>query len=157
MNKGELRAIWIKRAKRGPMDTVDEARLITGRGIVGNANQGGRRQVTIIEEGIWQSLMKDLDGNLAPSARRANLLVRGIALANSRGRVLQIGECRIRIFGETRPCERMDEALQGLREAMKSDWGGGAFGEVLNDGRIAVGDCAQWLEELPNQEGREAV
>jgi MOSC domain-containing protein YiiM len=140
MNSGELRAIWIKRAKLGPMDAVKEAELITARGIVGNANQGGRRQVTIIEEEIWQNLMNDLRGQLSPAARRANLLVRGITLANSRGRLLRIGDCRIRILGETRPCERMDEAMPGLREALKPNWGGGAFGEVLNDGRIAVGD-----------------
>ncbi len=140
MNSGELRAIWIKRAKLGPMDAVEEAELISARGIVGNANQGGRRQVTIIEEEIWQGLMKDLNGQLSPAARRANLLVRGITLANSRGRLLRIGDCLIRILGETRPCERMDEAMPGLREALKLNWGGGAFGEVLNDGRIAVGD-----------------
>jgi MOSC domain-containing protein YiiM len=140
MNSGELRAIWIKRAKLGPMDAVEEAELISARGIVGNANQGGRRQVTIIEEEIWQGLMKDLHGQLSPAARRANLLVRGITLADSRGRLLRIGDCLIRILGETRPCERMDEAMPGLREALKPNWGGGAFGEVLIDGRIAVGD-----------------
>ena len=140
MQTGQLRAIWVKRAKRGPMDAVEKAELIAGRGIVGNANQGGRRQVTVIEEEIWQNLMNELNGQLSPSSRRANLLVRGISLANTRGRVLRIGECRIRIFGETRPCERMDEALQGLRDALKPNWGGGAFGEVLTDGEISVGD-----------------
>lgn len=47
---GTLRGIWIKRARLGPMDAVDHAALIENRGIVGNANQNGRRQVTIIEE-----------------------------------------------------------------------------------------------------------
>lgn len=155
MSKGQLRAIWIKRAKLGPMDAVDRVELIAARGIVGNANQGGRRQVTIIEEEIWQNLMKELNVDLSPQARRANLMVRGIALANTRGRVLRIGECRIRIFGETRPCERMDEALQGLREAMKPNWGGGAFGEVLNDGQISIGDEVGWEEVASPADGRE--
>src|ERR1041384_2225295 len=102
-DNGRLQAIWIKRMKRGPMDAADSASLIAGRGIVGNADQGGRRQITIIEQEIWQSLMTNLDSSLPPSTRRANLLVSGIKLANSNGRILKIGLCRISIFGETRP------------------------------------------------------
>lgn len=133
--------------KRGPMDAADSATLVAGRGLQGNANQGGRRQVTIIAQERWQELMQQLNADISPSARRANLMVKGIMLENSRGRVLRVGNCRIRIFGETRPCERMDEALEGLREAMKSHWGGGAFGEVLDDGEIRVGDAVGWEEE----------
>ena len=29
---------------------------------------------------------------------------------------------------------------------MKANWGGGAFGEVLDDGQIAVGDAVHWVE-----------
>jgi MOSC domain-containing protein YiiM len=144
MSEGRLGAIWIKRMKRGPMDPVDEANLVAGRGIERNANQGGKRQVTLIEQEIWEELMRDLDASLSPSARRANLMVNGISLAESGGRVLRIGSCRIQIYGETRPCERMDEALEGLREALKPNWGGGAYGEVLDDGRIKVGDAVSW-------------
>jgi MOSC domain-containing protein YiiM len=74
-------------------------------------------------------------------------LVAGTALAGSRGRVLRVGPCRIRIFGETKPCEQMEAALTGLRAAMYPDWAGGAFGEVLDDGRIAVGDPVGWVAE----------
>jgi hypothetical protein len=38
----------------------------------------------------------------------------------------------------------MEEALPGLREAMKADWGGGAFGEILAGGQINVGDDVYW-------------
>ena len=146
MNRGKLEAIWIKRMRRGPMDPADSAELKAGRGIVGNANQRGKRQVTIIEQEKWEELMRGLGGSLLPSARRANLMVKNIRLAESRGRVLRVGSCRIRIYGETRPCERMDEALQGLRQAMSKGWGGGAFGEILDDGSIKVGDAVCWEE-----------
>ena len=142
-----LEAIWIKRARRGPMDPVGEARLRAGAGIVGNANQGGRRQVTIIEREIWDALMHDLGGDESPSGRRANLMVSGISLAQTRGRTLRVGSCRIRVLGETKPCERMEELLPGLREAMYPEWRGGAFGEVLDDGAIAVGDAVMWDED----------
>lgn len=146
MNVGQLKAIWIKRAKLGPMDSSNSASLIVGKGIVGNANQGGKRQVTIIELEVWQQLMKNLNAELDPNTRRANLMVSGISLFKSSKQILRIGNCRLRILGETKPCERMDKAFQGLREAMQSNWGGGAFAEVLEDGEIFVGDCVGWEE-----------
>jgi MOSC domain-containing protein YiiM len=139
---GRLEQIWIKRFRRGPMDAVAEARLEEGLGITGNANRGGKRQVTLIEQEVWQQHMDRLHGNLDPSSRRANLMISGCALRESRGRVLRIGECQIMIRGETKPCERMDEALAGLREVMFAEWGGGAFGEVIAGGAIRVGDPA---------------
>lgn len=144
---GRLDAIWIKRMKRGPMDPATEAALVAGRGIRGNANQRGKRQVTIIERERWDALMKELGADLSPSTRRANLMVSGVSLAGMRGRVLRIGACRVRIYGETKPCERMDEALPGLQQAMRPNWGGGAFGEILDDGVIHIGDAVSFEEE----------
>lgn len=148
MNPGRLEAIWIKRAHRGPMDAVPEAELIAGEGLRGNADQGGRRQVTLIERERFTAQVSALGATLNPAARRANLMLSGIELTNSRGRTLQLGATRIRILGETKPCERMDEALPGLRRAMTDNWGGGAFGEIVEGGRIALGDAARW-EDAP--------
>jgi MOSC domain-containing protein YiiM len=145
---GRLEAIWIKRAKRGPMDPVGRAALVTRRGLAGGVRQGGVRQVTILSRETWDRLTHDLPGPPEPGVRRANLLVSGVELEHSRNRILSVGGVRIRIAGETRPCEQMDEACPGLRERLAVPWGGGAFGEVLDDGEIAVGDPVS-LDDAP--------
>ena len=142
---GELLKIWIKRTSGEPMDAVESARLEQGRGLVGNAHQGGRRQVTLIDADKWAETMRELgDPEVDPVARRANLLVRGIDLEESRHRVIRIGDCRLEVRGETRPCKQMDRAWDGLREALKPGWRGGAFAEVLDGGEITIGQAVAW-------------
>ena len=141
---GTLECIWVKRGKGGPMDPVDVALLEVSAGLRDNANRGGKRQVTIISRERWSELMDALGADLSPRARRANLLVSGLNLENSRGRVLRVGTTRLRINGETRPCEQMEAAHAGLQELMKERWGGGAFAEVVEGGEIHVGDDVGW-------------
>ncbi|NNF57520.1 MAG: MOSC domain-containing protein [Rhodothermaceae bacterium] len=142
---GRLERIVLKRFRRGPMDPVERAELVEGRGLVGNADQGGKRQVTLLDAAVWEALMAELGTDRPPSTRRGNLVVRGLDLANSRGQTLQISTAQIRIYGETKPCERMDEAVPGLKALMYPDWRGGAYGQVLRGGVIAVGDAVWWI------------
>ena len=140
-----LRQIWVKRAHRGTMDPAERAILVAGRGITGNADRGGRRQVTLIDLERWHELMDRLGSDLDTSARRANLVLDSLDLFDARGKTLRIGGTRLRILGETRPCERMDEALPGLQAAMRERWGGGAYAEVIEGGEISVGDTVEWV------------
>lgn len=141
---GKVERIWSKRAHRGPMDPVEQATLEAGRGLVGSANYGGRRHITIISAERWAELTAVLGADVEPAARRANLLVSGIDLFESRNRTLRVGSCRLLIGGETRPCERMEEAHPGLQEAMRSRWGGGAWATVETGGEIRNGDAVSW-------------
>lgn len=145
--RGRLEAIWIKRAHGGPMDAVHAATLVANQGIEGNADRSRRRQVTIIEREVWDGLMARLGAKLDPTTRRANLMLSGVQLADTRDRTLAIGPCRIRILGEVKPCEQMEAALPGLEAAMYDGWRGGAFGEVVVGGEIAIGDAATWTDE----------
>ena len=141
----QLEQIWIKRMRGGPMDPAQKASVVAGKGIVGNANQGGRRQVTIVSNKHWEQVTAPLGETPDPRLRRANLLVSDVDFTQARGRILKIGAVRVRILNQTRPCEQMEEAAPGLEAAMGVPFGGGAFGEVLDDGEIRVGDPVELL------------
>lgn len=143
---GEIAAIWRKRFKRGPMDPLDEAQLVAGKGLAGNANQGGKRQLTIIDEAAWSDAARELGIDVPPQTRRANVMLRGLDLEQTRGKLLRLGECIVRVYGETRPCNQMEEAQRGLQDALDPHWRGGVFCEVLQGGTIRVGDRAEWAQ-----------
>lgn len=136
---GRLEAIWIKRMHRGSMDPAGSVALVADRGIAGNADQGGQRQVTVIEREVFDRIRETLP-EAVPVMRRANFMVSGIRLADTRGHTLRVGGVRVLLQGETRPCYRMDEQCPGLTEALDPEWRGGAFGVVLDSGEVRVGD-----------------
>lgn len=141
---GRVEALWLKRAHRGVMDPATDVTMVAGKGIERDANYGrSRRQVTVIEEEVFQRIAAELPGT-DPAMRRANVMVSGIRLEGTQGRVLSLGGVRVRLLGETRPCERMDEQLPGLTAALDPEWRGGAHGVVLDDGPVRVGDEVRW-------------
>ena len=100
---GRVEALWTKRAHRGPMDPVDEITLVEGKGIDEDANFGrSKRQVTIIEQEVFDRITAELP-DAEPHMRRANVMVSGIRLENTRGHTLTLGGVKIRLWGETRP------------------------------------------------------
>jgi len=143
----EIKALWKKPLHGDVMKPVESLNLVTDDGIEGNADQGGWRQVTVISEERWAKAQAALGAEVDPIVRRANVMVSGLDLADSRGKILTLGDCQVEIRGETRPCNLMDEQHHGLRQALDADWGGGAFGVILNSGTIHVGDGATWAEQ----------
>ena len=143
---GRLEGIWIKRAHGGKMDPVSQAELVVGKGLANNVDRSRRRQVTLLEREVWEQVTSGLGESLDAAARRANLLVSGVKLVRTRGRILRIGDTRLTIGGELTPCEKMDKALPGLQAALKPEWNGGVFAQVLDGGTIRVGDSISWDE-----------
>lgn len=135
-----VEALWIKRMRNGPMDPAERVRMVADAGIAGNANQKGKRQVTVIEREVFEEIQRSLP-DARPAMRRANVMVSGVRLEGLRGRVLRLGGVRIHVWGETRPCERMDAQCAGLTAALDPGWRGGVYGVVLDDGEVAVGDA----------------
>ncbi len=150
LRQGSLLAIWTKSGRAEPMIPRNEGELVCGEGLSGSAPARGKRQVTVLSQEAWsQAAAEAGHPDADPMLRRANLLVRGVDLRETRGRTLAVGETRILIHGETKPCERMDAAAGSLREALGPDWRAGVFGEVLCGGPIRVGDPVGWMAPDP--------
>ncbi|HUP76350.1 MAG TPA: MOSC domain-containing protein [Acidimicrobiales bacterium] len=145
VESGRVERLWVKRAKRGSMDAVSEVQFVARRGLAGNADAGGRRQVTILSRERWSELTHAL-GDVDPVVRRANVMVSGIELEATRGRLLQIGAATVRVNGETRPCRALDFVVEGLQRALDPRWGGGVYAEVIEGGVVHVDDVVQWTD-----------
>lgn len=137
-------AIYLKRAHRGPMDPVREATAVVGQGLQGSVGRSRRRQVTLLELENWQRSTALVASDADPSRRRANIVVSGIGLFDTRGHILRIGDVRLAVGGELTPCERMDEVQPGLQAALRGEWRAGVFAQVLTGGVIRVGDAIAW-------------
>ena len=132
------------------MDGVQTASLVAGQGIAGSVDRSRRRQVTLLEAESWDAAMRELGTTKDPAGRRANILVSGVSLARTRGRILKIGDVTLSVGGELTPCERMEDVTPGLRAALRPDWRGGVFAQVLTGGQISVGDAIDWQEPAPH-------
>ncbi len=98
------------------------------------------RNVTVMTREGWEAACKSLGEELGWTTRRANLLVEGVDLCDAKGARLHVGGVVLEIMGECDPCERMEQARAGLREALTPDWRAGVECTVVADGRLLVGD-----------------
>lgn len=100
----------------------------------------GRRQVTLMSLVDWQQACAELGMELEWTTRRANLLVDDLPLYASTGAVIQIGDVRLEVSGETDPCAKMESRCKGLFQALKPQWRGGVTCKVIQGGNFCVGD-----------------
>jgi MOSC domain-containing protein YiiM len=153
---GRLIGIAHRPAHRAPMQTVESALIEVGGGVEGDhkGRKFPRRGVTLLAREAWEAALADLatmgDAEDLPwTARRANLLVEGVALPRALGGIVQIGPAVLEITYPTTPCKRMDEARDGLMRALYPEWRGGVTCRVLEGGRVAIGDPVAVLLSPP--------
>jgi MOSC domain-containing protein YiiM len=143
------------------MQTVDSALIEAGGGIEHDhkGKKFPRRGVTLLAREAWDAALGDLAkvGNaddLPWTVRRANLLIEGVELPRALGGVIQIGPVVLEITYPTTPCSRMDEARDGLKQALYPGWRGGVTCRVLEGGRVAIGDPVAVLLAPPEHTTR---
>ncbi len=138
-------AIHLRPSPRAPVVEVASAVAREGRGLDGDHAHGGARQLTLLSLEDWTRACSELGASLDPGGRRANVVVEGLALAETVGRHVRIGRILLEITGITHPCSNMDAFQPGLRKALKPEGRGGVHGRILLGGVLARGDPVELL------------
>ena len=128
--------------KKGPMVVFAAAKVTFEQG-VGDDYLGAlrnERQVSVMTLESWEAACTELNRRLHWSTRRANILIEGVDLENSKGMLLKIGNFFLEITGELKPGNRMDEQILGLKKALSPHWRGGVSCKVLSEGIVKEGD-----------------
>ncbi len=138
---GRLAGIARRDKKRAPMETLESAEVSAETGVANDfRGKPGDRQVTLLSSRDWLAACDELGADIPWTTRRSNLLIDGMDLPKEPGRIITIGDVRLKTTMEIDPCSRMEEQVPGLKKALQADWRGGLGCEVLRGGVVAVGD-----------------
>lgn len=143
METGRLVGIAVRPAEGAPVQEMSESVIQVKGGLEADYRRGaGARAVTVLAREDWEAACQEAGTNLPWTTRRANLLVEGVPLLESKGRRLRIGQVLLEVTGETQPCSIMEAAHPGLRAALEPAWRGGVTCRVLEPGHVRPGDPA---------------
>lgn len=156
MPNATVRQIFICPAANAPMQEVREVMALKGRGLEGDRYALGtgtystsprvvKRHATLIAfDDIETAARKG--GTFNAAETRRNIVIDGIAVADLNalvGKTFRLGAALVRADEICVPCER-PSLLSGKPDFKeKFEQSGGLRVEILEDGRIAVGDTLQ--------------
>ncbi len=147
---GRLLGIATRARSRAPMQLHQQIGVSLETGLEGDWRGRIRgRNVTALSREGWDAASAELGRTLPWHTRRANLLIEGVSLRESAAALLRIGTVVLRLTGECQPCERMDEASEGLRRCLLPDWRAGVECSVVTPGILRVGDPVELEPGLP--------
>src|SRR5437016_5612720 len=147
MFEGKVISINIADAAEAPMQSVDEARAVPGRGLEGDRyfNHAGTfskpqpdRELTLIEAEAVDAMKRELDVDYGLGDSRRNIVTRGVPLNHLVGKEFWIGEVKARGLRLCEPCSHLqklshEKVLPGLVHR------GGLRAQILTEGTICVG------------------
>lgn len=148
---GQVVAVYIASEAGAPMQAVEAARAVPGRGLEGDRYYRGegsfsrwpgpRRDVTLIAEEALEAMRTETGIDLHPSETRRNILTRGVSLNDLVKVEFEVGPVRLRGVRLCQPCKRLvrltgkpDALVKGLVNR------GGLRAEILAEGVVRVGD-----------------
>ncbi len=149
MATGELVSIHIAPSANRPTTSLNEVRVIAGRGLEGDRyfqgsgtysnRPGPDREVTLIEAEAIEALKRDHGIDLAPGDLRRNLVTRGVPLNHFVGREFAVGEVTLKGVRLCEPCTHLEDLTQtGVLTGLVHR--GGLRAQAIKDGTVRVGD-----------------
>lgn len=125
-----------------------EAVDVNENGLVGDHFKADRkkRAVTLIQSEHLSVVGRILNKEINPLLTRRNIVVSGINLLALKGQKFKIGSAILEGTGPCDPCTRMEENFgPGGYNAMRGH--GGLTAQVIENGRIELGDTVQFIDE----------
>jgi MOSC domain-containing protein YiiM len=149
MVKGKLVSIHVGPGAAAPLQSVDKARVVPGKGIEGDRyfdgqgtwsnHPGNGREVTLIESEALEAIERESQIKLAARDARRNLVTRGVPLNHLVGREFLVGEVRLKGLRLCEPCEHLEGLTRkGIKAALMHR--GGLRAEAISEGTIRPGD-----------------
>lgn len=146
---GTLEHIHVTPAKSRPMQRLEQARLVAGRGVEGDRyllgtgtysmNPGEDRQVTLIESEMLARVALDCGHDIAPHEHRRNLQVSGVPLQHLVGLRLRVGEALLEGVRINQPCKYLNLMLG--RDVYMALWNrSGLNCKIIESGVVRPGD-----------------
>ncbi len=161
MRMSILKSIFIAEAAGSRPVLIDVGEVVEGKGLKGDRYfigkgsfsrwPGERRQVSLItQEEI--DLMGAHGFNLSSGEHRRNLVVEGMNIIDTEGRVMQIGACQFRVISYCKPCGYLEKQIgEGFKNTMNKIGKGGLRLAALNSGLIHVGDDVSFQDKAGPQ------
>lgn len=147
MFEGRVISINIAPRAEAPMESVEQARAVPGKGLEGDryfVRQGTfykpqpDRELTLIEAEAIEAMKRELDVDYGLADSRRNVVTRGVPLNHLVGKEFMVGDVKVRGLKLCEPCSHLqrlshEKVLPGLVHR------GGLRAQILTEGIIRVG------------------
>tara|TARA_B100000579_G_C22572788_1_gene729712 strand:+ start:364 stop:807 length:444 start_codon:yes stop_codon:yes gene_type:complete len=141
---GKIIQIGIAKLKHDPIDIVKLIQVVEGKGVKGDRkfqeNNLEDQQLTLIESENIDYYNKKYNSNFSYLDFRRNLITENIKLNDLIGKILLIGQIKVKGIDLCRPCKELEKKLGAtnyLKEFLRR---GGLRCKILTSGLIKVGD-----------------
>ena len=147
--EGEVVALYISPTPTEPMQPLQEAHFVEGRGIEGDRrylygeavsdDEEPAYEVTLIEDETIEALHYETKVPVSAEALRRHIVTRGFSVNHLVERDFQIGEVKLRGLSLYEPSPQLMESV-GHKIAVSLMHRGGLVAQILSNGVVRVGD-----------------